>query len=44
FAPSPSRKGLWWCRCAPPLKRTSPSWTMKSVTSSWLSWASKSRA
>ncbi|STV24714.1 GTP-binding and nucleic acid-binding protein YchF [Klebsiella pneumoniae] len=28
-----SRKGLWWCRCAPPLKRTSPSWTMKSVTS-----------
>jgi ribosome-binding ATPase YchF (GTP1/OBG family) len=30
--------------CAPPLKRTSPSWTMKTVTSSWLSWASKSRA
>ncbi|MCS5873292.1 DUF933 domain-containing protein [Klebsiella pneumoniae subsp. pneumoniae] len=35
------QEGSWWCRRAPPLKRTSPSWTMKSVTSSWLSWASE---
>ena len=26
------------------VEATSPSWTMKSVTSLWLSWASKSRA